>query len=183
MADLCHAEIGRVGIPVGSQAVLQGNLLALQGVHQIPELRGRSHTPSTAGAAHNWMAIVATKLQVVWRWEKQNGQQGKLSHNYKEEIVSRGRTTSAKRYNWDNSYRPRDGLTFSSKFVENWKNIASNTKRKGEAIMVAEKRNREGERGKSCMYLKFQLVTDEVLGRTNPAQTIQNWQWITQNRL
>lgn len=39
-ADLCHAEVGGVGIPVSSQAVLQGNLLALQGVHQIPELRG-----------------------------------------------------------------------------------------------------------------------------------------------
>lgn len=65
MADLCHAEVGRVGIPVSSQTVLQGNLLALQGVHQIPELRGRSHAPSTAGAAHNRMAIVTTKFQVV----------------------------------------------------------------------------------------------------------------------
>lgn len=40
MADLCHAEVGGVSIPVGSQAVLQGNLLALQSVHQIPELGG-----------------------------------------------------------------------------------------------------------------------------------------------
>lgn len=40
MADLCHAEVGGVRIPVGSQAVLQGNLLTLQGVHQVPELRG-----------------------------------------------------------------------------------------------------------------------------------------------
>lgn len=65
MADLCHTEIGRVGIPISPQAVLQGNLLALQGVHQIPELGGRSHAPCTAGAAHHRMAIVTTKLQVV----------------------------------------------------------------------------------------------------------------------
>lgn len=40
MTYLCHAEVGGVGIPVGSQAVLQGNFLTLQGVHQIPEFGG-----------------------------------------------------------------------------------------------------------------------------------------------
>lgn len=40
MADLCHAEVGGVSIPVGSQAVLQGKLLTLQGIHQIPEFGG-----------------------------------------------------------------------------------------------------------------------------------------------
>jgi len=40
MADLCHAEVRGVSIPVGSQAVLQGDLLALQGVHQVPEFGG-----------------------------------------------------------------------------------------------------------------------------------------------
>lgn len=40
MADLRHAEVGRVGVAVSSEAVLQGNLLALQGVHQISEFRG-----------------------------------------------------------------------------------------------------------------------------------------------
>lgn len=39
-ADLCHAEVGRVGVAVGSEAVLQGDLLALQRVHQISEFRG-----------------------------------------------------------------------------------------------------------------------------------------------
>ena len=79
MADLCHTEVGGVGIPVGSKTVLQGNLLALQGIHQVPELRGWSHAPSTAGAAHHCMAIVAAKLQVVWRWErKKNGAEKKL---------------------------------------------------------------------------------------------------------
>lgn len=40
MTDLGHAEVGRVGVAVCSQAVLEGNLLALQGVHQISEFRG-----------------------------------------------------------------------------------------------------------------------------------------------
>lgn len=40
MADLCHAEVGRVGVAVGSEAVLQSNLLALQSVHQISEFGG-----------------------------------------------------------------------------------------------------------------------------------------------
>lgn len=33
VTDLCHTEVGGVSIPIGSQAVLQGSLLALQGVH------------------------------------------------------------------------------------------------------------------------------------------------------
>lgn len=40
MADLCHAEVGGVGVAIGSEAVLEGNLLALQGVHQISEFGG-----------------------------------------------------------------------------------------------------------------------------------------------
>lgn len=39
MTDLCHTEVGGVGIPVGSQAVFKGNFLTLQGVHQVPKLR------------------------------------------------------------------------------------------------------------------------------------------------
>lgn len=44
--------------------------------------------------------------------------------------------------------------------------------------MMADERKseREGERGKLCMYLKLQLFIDGVLGRTNPTQTIRNWQ-------
>jgi len=70
MADLRHAEVGGVCVPVGSQAVLQGDLLALQGVHQVPELRGRSHPPRTAGATHHRMAIVTAELQVVCGLER-----------------------------------------------------------------------------------------------------------------
>lgn len=64
-SDLRHAEVRWVGAPVGPQAVLQGHLLALQGVHQIPELGGRPHAPGSAGAPHHRVAVVATELQVV----------------------------------------------------------------------------------------------------------------------
>jgi len=40
MSHLCYAEVGGVCVPVGSQAVLQRNLLALEGVHQVPQLGG-----------------------------------------------------------------------------------------------------------------------------------------------
>lgn len=65
IADLCHTEVGRASIPVGSQTVFQSNFLALQGVHQVPKLRGRSHAPSAAGATHHGMAIVTAELQVI----------------------------------------------------------------------------------------------------------------------
>lgn len=64
-SNLRHAEVRRVGAPVGPQAVLQGDLFALQCVHQIPELRGRPHAPGTAGPAHHRVAVVAAELQVV----------------------------------------------------------------------------------------------------------------------
>lgn len=64
-SDLRHAEVRRVGAPVGPQAVLQRNLFALQGVHQIPELGGRPHAPGAAGPAHHRVAVVAAELQVV----------------------------------------------------------------------------------------------------------------------
>lgn len=40
MADLCHAEVGGISVPICSQAVFQGNFLALQGIHQVPQLGG-----------------------------------------------------------------------------------------------------------------------------------------------
>lgn len=43
-------------------------------------------------------------------------------------------------------------------------------------------RESKRERERLCMYLELQLFIDGALGRTNPTQTIPNWQRITQNR-
>lgn len=64
-SNLCYAEVRGVGAPVGPQAVLQGDLLALQGVHQVPELGGRPHAPGAASPAHHRVTVVAAELQVV----------------------------------------------------------------------------------------------------------------------
>lgn len=54
-------------------------------------------------------------------------------------------------------------------------------KEKREGNIVINGVRRQEERERLCMHLKLQLFIEGAHGRTNPTQTIRNWQQITQN--